>query len=265
MLSLAVEVARRAGEISLAKIQHATPSQKFDKSIVTTTDHEIQSMIVIAIHDAYPDHATCGEESASTPNARVAPERARYCWVFDPLDGTRNYVAKLPCFSTAIAVLDRGQPVVAVVYEHNTRQLFSAVLGGGATLHGRPIRVNELDSNSEHMLGITSSKDDMANRVAKAWHAAPGYICRNLGSTAFEMGLIACGAMSGMLGRRVKIWDIAAGALLIREAGGCVTDPLGAPLLPFRMDADPQQNIPFLAASEKMHGTLVKSIVQAMA
>jgi|CXWL01.1.fsa_nt_gi myo-inositol-1(or 4)-monophosphatase len=265
MLSLAERLAREAADISLSRIESAASSQKFDKSVVTTTDHEIQSLIVRAIGEAFPDHAICGEETAPTPGARVAPEGARFCWVIDPLDGTRNYVARVPCFATSIAVLDHGVPVVGVVYEHNTRQLFSATLGGGATLNGSEIRASDLGSESEHMLGVPTSKDEMAIRVAGAWHAIRGYVCRNLGSTAFEMGLIACGGMSGMLGRRVKIWDIAAGALLIREAGGVFTDPAGAPLLPFRTDADPQQDIPFLAAGARMHENLLRSIRVAMA
>ena len=185
--------------------------------------------------------------------------------MIDPLDGTRNYVARLPCFSTSIAVLDEGVPVVGVVYEHNTLQMFTATRGGGASLNGSKIHVNELGAEDEHLVGVPSSKDGMAIRVAGAWHATHGFICRNLGSTAFELGLIACGAMSGMLGRRVKIWDIAAGALLISEAGGHFTDPFGKPLLPFRMDADPQQSIPFLAATASMHRILVESIHAAMA
>jgi fructose-1,6-bisphosphatase/inositol monophosphatase family enzyme len=104
----------------------------------------------------------------------------------------------------------------------------------------------------------------MAVRVSAAWHRTARYVCRNLGSTAFEMGLIACGAMSGMLGRRVKIWDIAAGAILISEAGGIVSDPQGESLVPFRMDADPQQNIPILAATKRMHTPLLESIRKAM-
>jgi myo-inositol-1(or 4)-monophosphatase len=265
MLAMATRLAKEAAEISLARIEQATASRKFDKSIVTTTDHEIQSLIERAIADAYPDHAICGEETAPSSDARVAPEDARFCWVIDPLDGTRNYVAKLPCFATSIAVLDEGIPIVGVIHEHNTRQLYSATSGDGATLNGRAIRVSDLGGESDHLLGAPSSKDEMALRVGRAWHATRGYVCRNFGSTAFEMGLIASGAMSGMLGRRVKIWDIAAGGLLIQEAGGFFTSPHGEPLTPFPMDADPQQSIPFLAASAMMHEKLLDSIRVAMA
>ena len=260
LLGLAGEVARRAGEISLGRMESARPSRKHDRSLVTTTDHEIQAMIAGAINDAYPLHAICGEETEPAPRARVAPEDTKYCWVIDPLDGTRNYVAGLPCFATAIAVLDEGVPVVGVIYEHNSRQLFSAVRGQGATRNGKSIQVNRLGADSDHLLGVPSSKNELARRAAARWHATRGYICRNLGSTAFEMGLIAAGAMSGMLGCRVKIWDIAAGTLLVQEAGGVVTDPHGQPVTPFRMDADPQQDVPVLAASASMHGVLLASL-----
>ena len=264
MLELAVRLATHAAEISLSRIEEAKVSRKFDNSVVTTTDNEIQAMIVEAIADKFPSHAVCGEETAPTAGACIAPPEARYCWVIDPLDGTRNYVARLPCFATSIGALDRGVPVVGVVYEHNTRQLFTATLGGGAHLNDRQVFVNQLPPESKHLVGIPSTKDDMALKVSAAWHATPGLVCRNFGSTALEMGLVASGSLSGLLGRQVKIWDIAAGTLLISEAGGIITDPLGNSILPFRMDADPQRSVPILAASKSVHGWLLESIRTAM-
>jgi len=264
MLTLAVRLARKAADISLSRIDSAKPSYKLDESVVTTTDHEIQAMIVRAIRDYFPEHAICAEETAPGPGACIAPPGARFCWVIDPLDGTRNYVAGVPCFATSIAVVDEGIPVVGVIFEHNTNQMFTAMCGGTARSNDRDIHVHERGLGGDHLLGTPSSKDELALRVSRAWHATPGFVCRNLGSTAFEMGLIGSGAMSGMLGCRTKIWDIAAGALIIAQAGGSITDPQGAPLLPFRMNADPQQNIPFLAASAAMHPVLLDSIRESM-
>lgn len=261
---LAEQWSRNAAEISLKRIGNSAPSRKSDSSVVTATDHAIQDFITREIGRMFPDHAICAEESDPGSHSRVAPEENRYCWVLDPLDGTRNYVARVPCFSTSIALLDRGVPIMGVIHEHNTGMLFSATLGGGAFVNGTPARVSELDEHSEHLLGVPSTKDDMAIRVSAHWHATPSFVCRNLGSTAFEMGLIACGAMSGMLGRRVKIWDIAAGAILIMEAGGVVSDPSGKPLIPFPIDADPLRNIPMLAATSRMHDALLESIRTAL-
>lgn len=261
-LLLAEDVARLAGEIAVSRIDIAESSRKHDRSLVTTTDREIQTMITRALHESFPDHAVCGEETEPASRPCVAPAGTRYCWVVDPLDGTRNYVARLPCFATSIALLDGGVPVVGVIREHNTQQTFSAIRGQGATRNGRRIHVSHDGPGGDHLLGVPTSKDELAVRAAQAWHGASGFVCRNLGSTAFEMGLVATGAMSGMLGCRVKIWDIAAGALIVEEAGGVVTDPNGRAVVPFRMDADPQQDLPTLAASRAMHATLLNSIAR---
>lgn len=262
---LAEEWALAAGTIALANFGRTRSTRKADASVVTETDHQIQSMILGEARRSFPDHSFCGEEGEHHRDSKIAAEGAQYCWVIDPLDGTRNYVAQVPCFATSIALLDCGRPVVGVIREHNTGRLFSAEHGGGAYLDGESIRVNQLGEGDEHLVGVPSSKDELAVRVGHRWHGTPGLVCRNMGSTAFEMGLIASGAMSAMLCRRVKIWDIAAGVVLIREAGGVITDPLGKEVLPFRMDADPQDNIPILAASVRMHGVLLDSIRTAMA
>lgn len=261
-LHLAEHLARRAGEIALSRIDSAEISRKHDRSLVTTTDREIQIMITGALHESFPDHAVCGEETEPASRPCVAPTGTRYCWVIDPLDGTRNYVARLPCFATSIALLDGGVPVVGIIREHNTQQMFSAIRGQGATRNGRCIHVSNDGPGGDHLLGVPTSKDELALRAAELWHGMRGFVCRNLGSTAFELGLVAAGAMSGMLGCRVKIWDIAAGALIIEEAGGVVTDPNGRTIVPFRMDADPQVDIPTLAASRAMHATLLNSIAR---
>jgi myo-inositol-1(or 4)-monophosphatase len=280
-LELASRLAREAGDISIARINDASASRKSDDTVVTTTDHAIQAQILGAVAELFPDHAVCAEEAQPPPLHRPprAPplqgggqgsgglhaevSAARFCWVVDPLDGTRNYVSGLPCFATSIAVLERGRPVAAVVYEHNQRLLFSACAGGGAHLNGRRILVEDPPRHGDYLLGIPSSKDFLTQRVVRGWLGTKGFICRNLGATTVHLALVAAGSMAGAFGKQAKLWDVAAGALLVAEAGGRITDPFGGDLLPFRLDADGQRDIPFLAAGPVMHERLLESIRSA--
>ncbi|MGB2987358.1 MAG: inositol monophosphatase [Phycisphaerae bacterium] len=264
MLALATHLAKEAAAIALPRLGHTSVTWKADSSPVTDVDHAVQAHIVNAIAEAYPDHAVCAEETLREPHAHPNRANARYCWVIDPLDGTRNYASGLPCFATSIAVLDRSRPVVAVVLEHNVHYLYTAVLGGGATLDGQPIHVKEGPAGADILVGTPSSKDKLAVAVVCNWAATPGLICRNLGSTALHLAMVASGALNGVFGRRSKIWDIAAGVLLVTEAGGRITDPFGADRLPFDLEADPNDDLPFLAAAPKVHERLLSSI-QAVA
>ena len=130
MCTLATRLAERAGEIARARRGAGKTSLKSDASLVTETDHAMQALILDGIAAAFPDHAVVAEEQVADPARHADRMSARYCWVIDPLDGTRNYVSNMPCFATSIAVLDDGVPVVGVVIEHNTRWKFTAVAGG---------------------------------------------------------------------------------------------------------------------------------------
>lgn len=261
MLNLARRLCREAADTSLGGVGRSPIDFKSDKSVVTEVDREIQRRILAEVSDAYPAHAVVAEETVDVPYAFPDPSSARYCWVIDPLDGTRNFVAGLPCFATAIAVLEEGRPVVGVVYEHNLRALYAAMAGRGATLNGDPITVAKTPPpGSDMLVGIPSSKDELAREVVSNWHATRGLVLRNFGSTALHLGLVASAVMAAAFSKRAKIWDVAAGALLVAEAGGVITDPSGADLVPFKLDRDPGEDTPFLAAAPDVHRTLLEPI-----
>jgi len=260
MLNLATELAVEAGSISLARLGKAVAQRKADDSVVTDTDYAIQAHIVERIGGAYPDHAILAEETPGGEGDRCDPTRTRYVWVVDPLDATRNYASGLACFATSIAVLDHATPVVGVVYEHNLRHLYTAVAGSGAFLNSRAIRVDEPPTSHDHLIGIPSSKDDLTVRVLCSWVATKGFILRNLGAATLHLAMVASGTLEAAYAKQTKIWDVAAGALLVREAGGRTTDPFGGDLLPFDLTADPNRDLPFLAGSPTMHGRLLQSI-----
>ena len=260
MLNLATELVVEAGSISLARFGKVVARRKPDDSVVTDTDDAIQARIVERILAAYPDHAILAEETPRRGCDHGDPTSARYVWVVDPLDGTRNYASGLSCFATSVALLDHGHPIVGVVYEHNLRHVYTAVAGQGAFLNGRTIRVDEPPTSHDYLIGISSSKDDLTVRVVRSWVATKGFILRNLGAATVHLGMVASGALLAAYGKQSKIWDVAAGTLLVMEAGGRITDPFGAELLPFALEADPNRDIPFLAGAPTMHGRLLPSI-----
>lgn len=258
MLGLATDLSRQATALVLAQVGKTKVTRKADSSVVTETDHAIEARVLAAIAKEYPGHAVCAEETASHTDGNRA--EARYCWVIDPLDGTRNYASGLPCFCTSIAVLDRGWPIIAVVLEHNLGHLYSATKGGGAMLNDAPIHAPEVEQEEDTLVGIPSSKDQLTVSVLQCWTATPGLVCRNFGTTALHLGLVASGALRAAFCKRCKIWDSAAGALLVTEAGGRITDPFGRPYLPFDLRADPSTDLPYLAATPNTHRRLLESI-----
>ena len=258
MLELATRLAQEAADMGRKYLGRTTVSRKADASVVTEADRAIESHILGSIGEAYPDHAICAEESASDPDPDRA--QARFCWVIDPIDGTRNYVAGFPGYCTSIAVLDRGRSVVGVVLNHNGGDLYLATAGGGSTLNGREIHVGEVEAGDDFLVGVPSSKDALTVAVVCSWIATPGMICRNIGSTALHMSMVAAGQLGGGYCKRCKIWDVAAGVLLVEEAGGRVTTLQGEPLLPFDLAIDPGADVPHLAAAPGTHEQLLERV-----
>ena len=259
-LTFAEQLSREASQIALSALGNVEVSRKADKSVVTESDHAIQSLILAAIARSYPDHAVCAEEAIAHPESFPPRTEARYCWVIDPLDGTRNYTEGFRAFSTAIALLDRGVPIVAVVREHNLDGLFTAVRGEGAQCNGQPVHALDRPDGADVLVAIPSSKDAHAVAVIQNWSVTRGLILRNLGSTALHLAMVASNVLGAVLSTRAKIWDIAAGVLLVEEAGGTITDANGNALTPFDLAAHSQLDLPFLAGTPKTHARLLDTV-----
>ena len=259
-MGLARDTAAEAGVIARRHIGAVSVERKADESVVTEADRAMQDVILKAVGTAYPDHAVLAEETLAHTQRHAPLGDARYTWVVDPLDGTRNYAAGFPCYSTSIAVLDRGVPVVALVMEHNVSQTYTAIRHQGTECNGRRVSMEEPQPGMDVLVGVPSSKDPLAVTVVSHWVSSRGIICRNFGSTAFALALTSSGGLDAAFAKRAKIWDIAAGMLLVTEAGGRFTDPFGRERDSFRVDDDPEEDLPFLAAPRKLHGRLMTSI-----
>ncbi len=229
MLNIAVRAARKAGNF-IAK-SYETPdaveaSQKGSNDFVTNVDKEAERVIIETIRKSYPQHSIITEEAGE-----LAGSDQDVQWVIDPLDGTTNFIKRLPHFSVSIAVRVKGRTEVAVVYDPMRNELFSAVRGQGAQLNGYRLR----GSNARDLDGTILA----TGFPFKAKQHATAYInmvsslftqCadfRRTGSAALDLSYVAAGRVDGFFEIGLKPWDFAAGELLVREAGGLVCDFVG--------------------------------------
>ena len=199
---------------------------RFD--FVSEVDRNAEAKIIEIIHRAYPDHAILGEESGAHGEHALQ-------WVIDPLDGTTNYLHGLPHFCTSIAVLDRGEPVHAIIYDPVKEELFTASKGSGAQLNRRRIRVSPGKQLDQALIGtgepMTPGDALERYRPQLLRIIEQGGGIRRAGSAALDLAYVACGRLDAFWELGLKPWDIAAGILLVQEAGGSCRELQGGDLL----------------------------------
>lgn len=226
MLNTAVKAARRAAsvitrasfDLDLLKV-----SRKQRNDFVTEVDQVAEAAIIDVLKTAYPDHAFLAEESGASLNLHDENENV---WIIDPLDGTTNFIHGFPQYCVSIALQHRGQITQAVVYDPTRNDLFTASKGAGAYLNEKRIRVSKRDKVADALVGTgfpfrsMDGLDDYIEmfRIMTANSAG----LRRPGSAALDLAYVATGRLDGFFEKGLKPWDIAAGALLISEAGGIV-------------------------------------------
>jgi myo-inositol-1(or 4)-monophosphatase len=225
MLNIAIRAARRAGEIMIRQMNRLDTLEVAEKGrndFVTRVDQMSEEAIIEVIRDHYPDHAILAEESGSSGEHAVQ-------WIIDPLDGTTNYMHGFPVFSVSIAVRENGELEHGVVYDPLRQEIFCASRGQGAQLDGRKIRVSKQASLKGALIATgfpyrTSEKhmDQYLGMLRSVMIETAGV--RRPGSAALDLCYLAAGRVDGFWELDLKIWDVAAGALIIREAGGRVSD-----------------------------------------
>jgi myo-inositol-1(or 4)-monophosphatase len=224
MLQFAIETARDAGHLLLEKFGRITTvNKKGDINLVTEADLASEALIIERIKSHHPKHAILAEEAG---NAVVVDGGSGSKWIIDPLDGTTNYAHGYPCFAVTIALEHNGEVVVGVTFDPTRNELFAAEKGQGATLNGKPIRVSETPKLSESLIctGFPydfKRKDDFARHLTAFLMQSRGV--RRDGSAAIDMAYVACGRFDGFWEEGLNAWDMAAGKLLIEEAGGWIT------------------------------------------
>jgi myo-inositol-1(or 4)-monophosphatase len=230
LLATAVEAVVKAGARQLAQAHDSVRVEKKGPiDLVTDVDVSIEIAFRASIAERFPDHSVLGEEMG----VRAGETGARYRWLFDPIDGTTNYTHGLPIFCASVALEIDGRIEVAAVYDPNRRELFTAERGGGAFFNGRPIHVSSTATLLDAVL-VTGFPYDVHTRIEEivglfGRFVRRGRAVRRLGSAAIDLCYVAAGRMDGFWEQSLKPWDVAAGLLLVEEAGGCVTTYGGSP------------------------------------
>ena len=225
MLNIAVRAARRAGSIiNRASLDGSglKVRAKQARDFVTQVDDAAEQAILDVVRKAYPAHGILAEESGASAGD------GEYVWIVDPLDGTTNFIHGFPQYCVSIGVQRRGALAHAVVYDPARNELFTASRGGGAFLNDRRIRVSKCARLDEALVGTgfpfkeLSRLDLYAKQLRTLMQGSAGV--RRAGSAALDFAYVACGRLDAFWEMGLSAWDMAAGALLVQEAGGLVGD-----------------------------------------
>ncbi len=227
MLNIAVRAARKAGSIinRAALAGGLNVRSKRAKDYVTQIDHAAEEAIIEVVRKAYPEHGFLAEESGASA------AEAEYVWIIDPIDGTTNFIHGFPQYCTSIGIRHRGALAHAVVYDPVANELFTASKGRGAFLNDRRIRVTPLTKLGEALVGTgfpfkeLDRLDLYMRQLHKMMQTCSGV--RRAGAAALDLAYVACGRLDAFWELGLAPWDMAAGALLIQEAGGLVGDLKG--------------------------------------
>jgi myo-inositol-1(or 4)-monophosphatase len=259
LLATAIEAVTRAGAIQrdhFGKPEHIRKKGEID--LVTDVDLEVERTFRALIAERFPEHRIVAEEFGDTGPGRPG---SRYCWLFDPLDGTTNYAHGLPIFCSSLALEIDGRIDVAAVYDPCREELFTAERGGGARLNGLPLRVSSTDRLIDSLLctgfpyNVHAIVDDIVGLFGTFVGRARAV--RRLGSAAIDLCYVAAGRLDGFWERLLQPWDIGAGALIVEEAGGRVSSLDGAPFDPHAGEV--------LATNGPLHQAMLDTIAQYQA
>ncbi len=226
MLNIAIRAARKAGDIiarSCDQLDTLTVTSKSKNDYVSEVDRRAEEIIIETIHKAYPDHSILAEESG-------AHSGNEYEWIIDPLDGTTNFLRAVPQYAVSIALRHKNKLDQAVIYDPIKQELFTGSRGQGAQLNNKRIRVSQIKSIEGALLGTgmpyrDSHLDIMDDYLAMLREFIPESAgIRRAGSAALDLAYVAAGRFDGFWEYDLNRWDIAAGILIVEEAGGMVSD-----------------------------------------
>ena len=226
MINFIKNIAREAGKIAVNKSKNLSGlsicSKKTDKDLVTAVDREIEEFLIARIHREFPGHGIYGEETG------VCNTGGKYRWVIDPIDGTTSYIHGLQYYAVSIALQRDKQNIAGVVNAPALGELFSAEKGKGAFLNARPIKVSRRGLLKEALLatGFACVRANLEDNNLKYFaRVLPAIRCiRRCGSAALDLCYVACGRFDGFWELNLNLYDIAAGALILEEAGGIISD-----------------------------------------
>lgn len=252
MLNVAIKAARAAGAIinrAALDVEAVRISQKQVNDFVTEVDHASEQIIIETLLTAYPGHAIWAEETGRTHGA----QHSDYVWIIDPLDGTTNFIHGFPVYCVSIALAFKGRVEHAVVYDPTRNDLFTATRGRGAFMNDRRIRVSKRTQLKDCLIATGfpfRPGDNFKNYLAILADIMPRTAgLRRPGAAALDLAYVAAGFADGFFETGLSIWDVAAGSLLVTEAGGLIGNYTG--------EADFLEQKECLAANPRIYGQLV--------
>lgn len=262
-LSVCLEAARRGGDLLLDWQHRFRAKEKSPKDLVTEADVASQEAIRAIIHKAFPDHDFLGEEDAADRKAKGLPllgtRKSNFRWIVDPLDGTVNYVHKLPGYAVSIALQEGDELLVGVVFDPLSGDCFVGQRGQKPTLNGQTITTSGCERTETALIAVSFSSNVPRGsieitRFVETLHACQSV--RRMGSAALNLCYVACGRLDAYWATSVAIWDVAAGLLVLHEAGGGISALDGS-----KLALDKPEMI--AAASPALQRELVKVLAQA--
>lgn len=259
MLNIAIEAAREAGKYlkhHMGRVREVKQKGAHSINLVTEIDRISEQKIIAKIKQHFPSHDILAEESGTTHGKTSA-----FKWIIDPLDGTTNYTHSYPVYAVSIALAQDEELILGVIYDPNFDELFTTERGSGAYLNGKRIHVTKTDALINSLLAT-----GFPYNIRENPHHAVGHFnnflmqaqgIRRLGSAALDLAYVAAGRLDGFWEVQLNPWDLAAGALLIQEAGGKVTDLEGNP---YRISEER-----VLASNGRIHDEMVRVLKQVYA
>jgi myo-inositol-1(or 4)-monophosphatase len=254
-LDIATVAAEKAGAVLqkyFGKLETINEKER-PGDLVTIADKASEAVVLEVLRRHFPNHAILAEESG-----KLGKADSEYLWVIDPLDGTTNYAHKYPCYAVSIGLLIGGIPQVGVIYDPYHNELFCGAQGMGATLNRVPIGVSQTSELSKSLLvtGFAYDRretpDNNYAEFCHLTHLTQGV--RRSGSAALDLAYVACGRVEGYWERGIAPWDIAAGVVILQEAGGQVTAYDGSPL---KIDSGR-----ILATNGQIHASVSRELLQ---
>lgn len=226
--------------------------------LLTEADKASEEQVLAVIRRHFPDHAILAEESGKLESGRSGQQSAEFLWAIDPLDGTTNYAHQYPFFAVSVGLLIQGMPQVGVIFDPFHQDLFRAAKGLGATRNRQPIHVSQTDHLSQSLL-VTGFAYDRRETVDNNYaefchltHLTQGV--RRGGAASIDLAYVACGRLDGFWERGLSPWDMAAGVILVEEAGGKVTAYDGSP---FNIESGR-----ILATNNRIHDALSQELLK---
>ncbi len=251
MLNVAIEAAKKAGAFlkqNVGKIRDIQLKEGQERNLVTEIDKKSEKLIIEMIKRHYPQHEILAEESGHEK------KKSDYRWIIDPLDGTTNFTHGLPIFCVTIALEHKGKIICGTIYDPNLDELFAAERGKGAHLNGKRIKVSKTSSLAKSLL-VTGFP---YNIVENPHHAVEHFVdflmkgqaVRRMGSAAIDLAYVAAGRYDGFWEVALNPWDMAAGALIVEEAGGTLSDFAGKPFSIYEKE--------IVASNTKVHDEMIE-------